>query len=100
MTGTNASGQTFMIQGGFWGLVAAVQTAGAPHLSVIQTNNHVVVSWPIPADGWLLVRTNLLTDVAALWPLVPPPYQTNGDVISVSFTNLPAGGKQFFRLSK
>jgi hypothetical protein len=44
-------------------------------------------------------RTNALPSVAASsWPPVPPPYQTNAGTISVTFTNLPATGNQFFRL--
>ena len=34
------------------------------------------------------------------WPQVPPPYQTNGGFISVTFPNSPATGNQFFRLHK
>jgi hypothetical protein len=32
------------------------------------------------------------------WPPVPPPYQTNAGTISVTLTNSPATGNQFFRL--
>jgi len=94
------SGGTFTLQGGFWGVVAAVQTPGAPYLSVTNLGGSVLVSWPVPADGWLLERTNVLTGLTGPWIPVALPYQTNGGLISVSFTNAPPAGNQFFRLRK
>jgi hypothetical protein len=38
------SGGNYTLVGGFWGLIAAVQTAGAPHLTVTRSNNAAVVS--------------------------------------------------------
>ncbi len=61
----------------------------------------ITVSWPALAEGWVLERTNALpTLAAAYWPQVPPPYQTNAGMISVSFTNNSTTGNQFFRLHK
>ncbi len=98
--GGTMSGGNFTLQGGFWGVVAAVQTPGAPCLSVTNLGSYILVSWPAPADGWLLERTNVLTGVAGPWTQVPPPYQTNNGVISANFTNTPPAGNQFFRLHK
>jgi hypothetical protein len=39
--------------------------------------NSVVVSWALPADGWVLEWTNRAASVSAPWPLISPPYQTN-----------------------
>ena len=96
------SGGNYTLQGGFWGVLTAVQTPGAPWLTIARTaTNTVVVSWPAPAVGWSLERTNALPAVTvASWPAVLLPYQTNGGVISVTFTNLSATGSQFFRLHK
>ena len=94
------SGGPFTLQGGFWGIVTAVQTPGAPLLSVTNAGPQIVVSWPAPADGWLLERTNVLNGAASPWPQVPPPYQTNGSVISVTIPNSPPTGSWFFRLHK
>jgi hypothetical protein len=70
-----------------------LSTSLNPQLSTI------TISWPAPAEGWLLEGTNALPSMAASsWPPVPPPYQTNAGTISVTFTNLPATGSQFFRL--
>src|SRR6266568_4548377 len=49
------SGGTFTLDGGFWGIVAAVQTPGAPLLRVVLTGtNTVVVAWPNPSTGFSL----------------------------------------------
>jgi hypothetical protein len=39
--------------------------------------NSVVVSWPVPAGGWVLERTNALPQTTVSWPQISPPYQTN-----------------------
>jgi hypothetical protein len=97
------SGGNYTLQGGFWGVIAAVQTPGAPLLTITLNSplSTINVSWPAPAQGWVLERTNALPSVAvASWPLVPQPYQTNAGTISVMFTNSPPLGNQFFRLHK
>ena len=92
------SGGNYTLSGGFWGLIAAVQTPGAPYLTVIRSNTAVVVSWPLPAEGWVLEWTNALPRVAASWPQLPPPYQTNG--ANLQFTEPLPTGKKFYRLHK
>jgi len=73
----------------------------APTLSVARTaTNTIVISWPWPAEGWVLQATNALPTVSAPWPQIPPPYQTNAGVISVTVTNVPPTGSQFYRLHK
>ena len=95
------TGGNYSVQGGFWGIIAAVQTPGAPSLSIARTGtNTVVVSWPLPADGWMLERTNALSAVSVPWPQVAPPYQTNASTISVTFPNSSPPANQFFRLHK
>ncbi len=94
------SGGTYTLQGGFWGIIAAVQTPGAPLLSIVQANNIVKVFWSTPADGFVLVRTATLNGSPIPWGSVSSPYQTNGSEISVRFTNLPPIGNAFFRLQK
>ena len=92
------TGGSFSLEGGFWGVAAAVQTPGAPLLTVTRTNANVRISWSAPAPNWLLEQTNVLTGVAGTWTPVPPPYTTNATEI---FTIVPATpGNQFFRLHK
>lgn len=90
------SGGNYTLVGGFWGLIAAVQTEGAPYLTVTRSNNAVVVSWPLPATGWLLhTATNLVTS-GSVWTEMPPPYQTNG--ANLQFTEPMPVGNRFYRL--
>jgi hypothetical protein len=92
------SGGNFTLVGGFWSVVATVQTEGAPLLTVARTTNTVVVSWPLPAVGWVLEWTNTLPQVAAPWPQIPPPYQTNGT--NLQFIESSPAGNRFYRLHK
>jgi hypothetical protein len=93
------SGGTYTLSGGFWGIVTAVQTPGAPWLTVVRTStNTVVVSWPLPADGWVLESINVLPAVAAPWPQVAPPYQVNG--ANLQFVEPLKPGNRFYRLRK
>jgi len=98
--GSVLSGGDFTLTGGFWSVIAAVQTPGAPDLIVVRTaTNTVVVSWPLAgAEGWVLQATNALPSVAAPWPLIPPPYQTNGPILQ--FIEPTPVGNRFYRLHK
>src|SRR5215813_12326001 len=43
------SGGNYNLVGGFWGIIAAVQSPSAPLLTITRTpTNTVVVSWPYP----------------------------------------------------
>ena len=92
------SGGNFTLQGGFWGVVAAVQTPDAPHLSITNAVGMVTVSWPLAADGWVLEQTNRLPTVAAPWPVVTAVHVTNATDIRVTLPATP--GNQFFRLHR
>lgn len=54
------SGGNYSVDGGFWGLIAAVQPPGSPLLSIARTStNTIAVSWPSPSAGFVLqVNTN------------------------------------------
>lgn len=92
------SGGNFNLDGGFWGIIATVQTPGAPYLTITRTNNTVVVSWPLPSDGWVLQATNVLPSVTVTWPQIPLPYQING--ANLQFTEPTPTGNRFYRLYK
>ena len=96
---TPLTGGAFALTGGFWALPVAVQTPGAPHLSVALSNGLVVVSWPLPADGFVLDRKGSLSGGFGLefWTQVPLPYQTNATHIFVTTTPDNTG---FYRLRK
>jgi hypothetical protein len=93
------SGGNYMLQGGFWGLIAAAQTPGAPWLTITRTvTNTVCVWWPLPTDGWVLEWTNRVAGVSAPWPQVSQPCQTNA---TQAWIVEPAPtGNRFYRLHK
>jgi hypothetical protein len=72
---------------------------GAPWLTITPTEtNSLVVSWPLPADGWVLEWTNRIPSVSGTWPQIPPPYQTNA---VQAWIVVPAPtGNGFYRLHK
>jgi hypothetical protein len=73
-------------------------TPTAPSLTITRSNNSVVVSWPLPATGWLLHTTTNLFAGGNVWTEIPPPYQTNAP--NLQFTEpLPTGNK-FYCLHK
>jgi hypothetical protein len=62
------------------------------------TTNSLVVSWPLPADGWVLEWTNSVAAVSTTWPQIPPPYQTNA---VQAWIVVPAPtGEAFYHLHK
>jgi len=70
----------------------------SPSLSLLHTaTNTVVVSWPLAGThGWVLQATNALPSVAAPWPIIPPPYQTNG--ANLQFIESATTRSKFYRL--
>jgi hypothetical protein len=93
------SGGDYSLNGGFWSLIATIQTPGAPYLWARKTStNTVCVWWPLPADGWVLEWTNRVVNVSAPWPQVSPPYQTN---TTQAWIIEPApSGSRFYRLHR
>jgi hypothetical protein len=79
------SGGSFTLEGGFWGILAAIQTEGAPTLAIELTNGWVKVSWPAPAPDWVLTESDRLTSAgSAPWSQVSAAqYQTNAGRIFI-----------------
>ena len=57
------SGGQYSVTGGFWSLIAVVQTAGLPNLSIAHSGNSVIVSWPNTASCTLQTNNNLASAV-------------------------------------
>ena len=74
-------------------------TLGGPWLTITPTvTNSLIVSWQLPADGWVLESTNVLPVVSNSWPQIPSPYQTNA---TRAWIVVPApAGTGFYRLHK
>jgi len=93
------SGGIYTLAGGFWGLVAVVQTPGAPVLTVTRAvTNSLTISWPLPADGWVLEQTPTLSGNPPPWTDISPPYQTNATECWIDV--FPPTGNKFYRLHK
>jgi hypothetical protein len=92
------SGGNYTLQGGFWGVIAAVQTPGAPYLTVFRTpTNTVAVTWPSPSTGWTLQQnTNSVSSVN--WSNATSGIQDDG-ITKTLIVNPPAGNR-FYRLIK
>lgn len=89
------SGGSYSLTGGFWSVVAAVQTPGAPTLTIHYTaTNTVAVSWPSPSDGFGLQQNDDLS--TSSWT-TPPETVTDTGTNKVIIINPPAG-KRFYRL--
>ena len=84
------TGGGYSLTGGFWALYA-VQTPGAPLLTITYDGNQAVVSWPLSVTGWTL-QTNA--------NLSPSNWVNYGaTVINNAVTSAPPTGKLFFRLT-
>jgi hypothetical protein len=89
------SGGNYTLDGGFWGIIAAVQTPGAPVLRVVSTaTNTVVVAWPAPSTGFSLQQNPSLSTTN--WVGVTNTPVTVGAELQVVIS--PPAGNRFFRL--
>jgi len=86
---TALTGGNYALIGGFWAIYA-VQTPGAPLLTIIYTNNQAIVSWPLSATGWTLQTNGNVSTTN--W------VNYGGTVVNNAVTNSPPTGKLFFRL--
>ncbi len=89
--GVAMAGGNYSLTGGFWSLLAVVQTPGAPLLTITFSGGQAVVSWPLPSSGWTL-QTNSQVGTT-------PWGNYTGPVVNNSVTNAPPKGNLFFRLS-
>jgi len=88
------TGGGYSLTGGFWSLIAALQTPGAPELTITHSGNSVIVSWPAPSTGWVLQQNGNV--VSTNWIASGYTISTSGGTNSVTIT--PPSGKLFFRL--
>jgi hypothetical protein len=93
--GTAMTGGAYSLTGGFWSLIAVVQTAGLPNLSIAHAGNSVIVSWPNTMSCALQQNNNLA--VPAGWTACPCAVTTANGSNSITIT--PPTGSLFFRLS-
>jgi hypothetical protein len=78
------TGGNYSLTGGFWALFA-VQTQGAPLLSITRTpTNSVLISWPSPSTGFVLQQNANLT--TSNWVTVPQTPVDNGTNVTANKT--------------
>jgi len=96
--GQTMSGGNYSVAGGFWSIIAAVQTPGAPWLTITRTTtNTVAVNWPSASSGFTLQQnTNSVASVN--WSNVNATIQDDGTTKTLIVN--PPTGNRFFRLFK
>jgi len=93
--GPRLSGGSYSVVGGFWSIYAAVQTPGAPRLSITRTaTNSIVVSWPSSSAGFALQENSNLS--MTNW--VGTSETLNDDGTSKFIVVNPPAGNRFYRL--
>jgi hypothetical protein len=89
------SGGNFTIDGGFWGIIGAIQSPGSPLLRVLRTStNTVVIAWPAPSTGFSLQQNSDPKTTA--WSGVTNTVNVVGSENQIIVT--PPIGNQFYRL--
>jgi hypothetical protein len=84
------TGGDYSLTGGFWALYA-MQTPGAPLLTISYVGNQAIVSWPSSVTGWTL-QTNANLDTPTWGNYL-------GSILNNRVTNAPPRGNLFFRLA-
>jgi hypothetical protein len=93
--GPAMSSGNYSLTGGFWSVVAAIQTPGAPRLTVKLTGtNTVVISWPSPSAEWTLQQNPDLNTTTWTAPSEPVTDDGTSKFIIVQ----PPTGNRFYRL--
>ena len=90
------SGGNYTLQGGFWGVAVAIQTEGAPLLTITKSGGSVIVSWPSSSTGFVLQENMALGTTN--WSNVLTVPSDNGTNKSVTVS--PPIGNKFYRLKK
>jgi hypothetical protein len=89
------SGGAYTLEGGFWGIISAIQTPGSPLLRVLLTStNTVVIAWPNPSTGFSLQQNAALGNTNWLGVTNTPVVVGNEKQVTVA----PPAGNRFFRL--
>ncbi len=88
------SGGNFTLQGGFWSIISAVQTPGAPLLRILlTTSNSVVVAWPVSTPNYVLQQN---VDIGTTnWTSTPSPVVVGNEN---QLLVIPPAGNRFYRL--
>jgi hypothetical protein len=89
------SGGNYSLTGGFWSLIAVVQTVGSPTLTVSHSGNSVIVSWP--NTGSFILQQNSNLTATANWTTSGYSISTSNGTSSITIT--APTRSLFFRLA-
>jgi hypothetical protein len=93
--GVAMTGGNYSLSGGYWSLFA-VQTPGAPFLTITRSGDNAIVSWSSPSTGFTL-QTNSNLAISNWGDYAGP---VGDDGTTKTATNAPPAGNLFFRLEK
>ena len=89
------AGGNYSLTGGFWGLISAVSTPGAPTLFVAYSGNTVTIYWQA-VSGWSLAQKNSLAP-SVTWSASSGLTTSNGtNYLSVANPS----GSMFYKLQR
>jgi hypothetical protein len=91
------TGGNYSLTGGFWSLIALVQTPGTPNLTITHSGNSVIVSWP--NTGFYTLQQNNNLAAPSAWAMSGYNVTTNSPIGTNSITITPPTGSLFFRLA-
>ncbi|MCB9913327.1 MAG: hypothetical protein H6827_10045 [Planctomycetes bacterium] len=91
------SGGEFALSGGFWSVLAVVESPGTPALTIYRNaQGSAVISWPAPSSGWVLEQNpDLGTDD---WSVVDSAPVEVGSNLQVTISPLDTEG--YYRLHR
>lgn len=93
---TAMTGGPYALTGGYWSMISLVQMTGAPLLSIAESGNSAVISWPYPSTGFVLQTNGNLSNPQGWAPYAGSiTSNVNG---SNNATITPPTGQLFFRL--
>jgi hypothetical protein len=74
-----------------------VQTLGAPLLTITHSGGNVIISWPAPAEGFGLEKSEGLSAGVSWGPVTNTPVVTNNEkAVAIGITS----GSKFYRLRR
>jgi len=96
--GVRLAGGSYALDGGFHSVAVAVQTPGAPLLSVVRSGGNLIISWAAADSAGFVVEQSGALAVPASWAASGATVSDNGTTKSMTIPIAP--GYRFFRLRK
>jgi hypothetical protein len=91
------TGGNYSLDGGFWSLIAVVQTPGSPLLTITHSGNSVIISWASPSTDFVLQQNSNVSNTNG-WSDYVGTVSDDGTIKSVTIS--PPTGSRFSRLKR